>query len=49
MARMDSIQSEIANLETQYQTSYNESEKKALQRKMSKLTTEYLKLSEKLL
>lgn len=48
LSRMDSITKEIAICEDLYQMSHRESEKKGLQQRMSKLTTEYLRLSEKL-
>lgn len=48
LSRMDTITRQIAICEDLYQASHNESEKRGLQKKMSKLTTEYLKLSNQL-
>lgn len=48
LSRMNSITREIAICEDMYQASHSESEKKGLQKRMSKLTTEYMRLAEKL-
>lgn len=48
LSRMTSIQNQITICEDLYQASHNESEKKGLQREMSRLTTEYIRLAEKL-
>ena len=48
LSRMDTITRQIAICEDLDQASHNESEKKGLQKRMSKLTTEYMRLAEKL-
>lgn len=45
LSRMDSITRQIAVCEDLYQASHNASEKAGLQKKMMKLTTEYMRLA----
>ena len=48
LSRMAAIERQITNCEDLYAMSHNESEKKNLQKEMSRLTTEYIRLSAKL-
>lgn len=48
LSRLATIEQQIRTCEDLYQVSHKESERRGLQKEMSKLTTEYLRLSKKL-